>query len=208
MAPPRSYDLAIIGSGPGGYAAAVRASRLGWRVALIERAELGGVCLNVGCIPTKALIAVGQTMRRIRRAHELGIQVEGVRLDYAMALQRNQRIIATLRQGLLSLLKHHRVELIAGEAAFDDAHTLRISHHGHTQSLTCARAIIATGAHPSPGPWSFDRSHILSYRELLALSSLPRALLIIGGGVIGCEFASCFSSLGVPVTLVEPQAQL
>ncbi len=203
-----SYDLAIIGSGPGGYAAAVRARRLGWRVALIERAELGGVCLNVGCIPTKALITVGHTMRQIRRAHELGIHVEGVRLDYAAAIQRNQRIIATLRQGLLSLLKAHQVELIVGEAAFDDAHTLRISHHGQTQSLTCARAIIATGAHPSPGPWSFDGQHILSYRELLSLTSLPSSLLIIGGGVIGCEFASCFSSLGVPVTIVEQEAQL
>jgi dihydrolipoamide dehydrogenase len=104
-----THDLAIVGSGPGGYAAAVRASRLGWKVALIERGELGGVCLNVGCIPTKARITVGHTMRRMRRAQELGIHVENVRLDYPTVLKRNQRIITTLRDGLRALLTHHRV---------------------------------------------------------------------------------------------------
>lgn len=212
----QTYDLAVVGSGPGGYAAALAARRRGWRVALIEREELGGVCLNVGCIPTKALITVGQMMRRIRRAQELGIQVDGVRLDYAAVRQRTQRIVSTLQQGLRSLLKHHQVELLTGQASFDDAHTLRLTHDGQAQTLACERVVLATGARPSlprfardsGGPWAFDGQRLLSYRDLLGMAELPTSLLIIGGGVIGCEFASCLSSLRVSVMLIEQQAQL
>lgn len=202
------YDLVVIGSGPGGYAAATAASRRGLRVAVIERAQLGGVCLNVGCIPTKALIAVAQTMRRIHQASALGIRVEGAHLEYDRVLARNLRIIARLREGLASLLRHHRIELISGEAIFDDPHTLRVTQDGRTMGVSAERFVIATGASPSAGPWQFDGDRVLSYRDLLALASLPQSLLIIGGGVIGCEFASCFASFGVPVTLVEQQPAL
>jgi len=201
----RGYDLAVIGSGPGGYAAALSASRKGLRVALIEREQWGGVCLNVGCIPTKALIAVAQTMRRIHQAARLGIRVEGASLDYRIVLSRNQRIVTQLRQGLVRLLRHHKVELISGQAAFEDPHTLRITHEQEPFALSADRFIIATGARPSSGPWVFDGTRLLSYRELLSLPSLPSSLLIIGGGVIGCEFASCLSSFGVQVTIVEQQ---
>ncbi len=204
----RAYDLAIIGSGPGGHAAALAASRRGLRVALIERAQLGGVCLNVGCIPTKALIAVAQLFRRIRQAANYGLTVGSLHVDYPAVLARNQRIITQLREGLITLLRHHKVELMAGEATFDDPHTLCIRQDGRDVSVSAERIIIATGASPSSGPWPFDGSALLSYRDLLHLSSLPRSLLIIGGGVIGCEFASCLSSFGVPVTIVEQQPQL
>jgi len=201
----RQYDLAIIGSGPGGYAAALAARRKGLRVALIEREQWGGVCLNVGCIPTKALIAVAQTMRRIQQAARLGIRVEGATLDYPTVLARTHRIITQLRQGLTRLLRHHKVELISGEAAFEDPHTLRITHEHETFALSAHAFIIATGARPSAGPWAFDGNRLLSYRDLLALPSLPSSLLILGGGVIGCEFASCLSSFGVQVTIVEQE---
>jgi len=204
----RQYDLAIIGSGPGGYAAALAARRKGLRVALIERAQLGGICLNVGCIPTKAMVAVAQTLRKIRDAAAYGIYADGVRVRFEDVLARNQRIVATLRQGLADLLRHHQVELLTGEAAFDDPHTLRLTHEGQAVALSAARVIIATGASPSPGPWGFDGKQRVSYRELLSLPALPTSLLVIGGGVIGCEFASCFASFGVPVTIVEPQPQV
>ena len=200
-------DLAVIGSGPGGYAAALAARRRGLRVALIEREAWGGVCLNVGCIPTKAILAVAHTMRRIRQAQALGIQVGGVRLDYEVVRARNARIISTLRRGLVDLLRHHQVELVNGEAVFEDPQTLRISRAEGEIRLSAERVVVATGARPRSGPWRFDGRQLLSYRDLLALPTLPTSLLIIGGGVIGCEFASCFASFGVPVTLLEQESQ-
>jgi len=199
------YDMAVIGSGPGGYAAALAARRRGLRTALIERGDWGGVCLNVGCIPTKALMAVAHTLGRIRQADRLGIRVNGVQLDYPLVLARNRRIIEGLRQGVVDLLRHHQVALIPGEAVFEDANSVRLRHEGQTRTLSAERFVVATGARPQPGPWAFDGDRLLSYRELLALASLPASLLIIGGGVIGCEFASCFAAFGVPVTLIEQQ---
>lgn len=203
-----SYDLVVIGSGPGGYAAAMAASRRGLRTALVEREQWGGVCLNIGCIPTKALLAVAHLMRQFRQAPAYGIQVEGLRLDFPAVMARNRRIIGTLSQGLLGLLRAQRVELLTGSAALEDAHTVVISREGQTEHASAQRLIFATGAGPAPGPWPFDGQQILSYRELLSLSSLPRSLLIIGGGVIGCEFASCFAAFGVPVTIIEQQPQI
>ncbi|MBI3320255.1 MAG: dihydrolipoyl dehydrogenase [Candidatus Omnitrophica bacterium] len=202
------YDLAVIGSGPGGYVAALAASRRGLRVALIERERLGGVCLNVGCIPTKALIAVAQTMRRIHQAAAVGIHVDNVRLDYPAVIERNQRIMSQLRDGLTGLLRRQGIALTTGEAAFEDAHTLRIIREQETSTLSAERFVIATGASPNAGPWRAETRHLLTYRDLLSVTSLPKSLLIIGGGVIGCEFASCWSGFGVAVTIVEQQPSL
>lgn len=215
----RRVDLAIIGSGPGGHAAAMAASRRGLKVALIEREAWGGVCLNIGCIPTKALVAVAKTMRRFRQAEAMGLRVQGLQLDYPAAAARNERIVTSLRQGVVGLLRRAGVALLSGEAAFDDPHTLTVrapvcraghgtGRDGRAEVLSADRAIIATGASPHPGPWGFDGVQRLSYRDLLRLTSLPSSLLIIGGGAIGCEFASCFAGFGVPVTLVEQEPQI
>ncbi len=202
------YDLAILGSGPGGHAAALAASRRGLRVAVIDRGPWGGVCLNVGCIPTKAWLAVAHTLRRIRQAQAMGIRVSSVSLDYPAVCQRNERIVTTLRQGLVGLLRRHNVELMAGAARCEDAHTLAVTHEGQTQLVKADRIILATGAQPHPGPWTFDGQRILSYRDLLAAKTLPASLVIIGGGVIGCEFASCMAAFGVAVTLIEQEPHL
>ncbi|MBI4343649.1 MAG: dihydrolipoyl dehydrogenase [Candidatus Omnitrophica bacterium] len=203
-----AYDLAVVGSGPGGYAAALTAARRGARVGLIEREQWGGVCLNIGCIPTKAMLAVAALLRRVQRAGAMGVRIEGARLDYPAVLARNERIVGSLRRGLTDLLRHEGVELLAGSAAFDDAHHLTVTRQGGSQRLEASRIILATGARPSAGPWAFDERRLLSYRGLLSLTEVPRSLLIIGGGAMGCEFASCFAAFGASVTLVEQQPQL
>ena len=208
MAVVRTCDLAVVGSGPGGYAAALTAARRGVRVCLIEREQWGGVCLNVGCIPTKALVTVAHLMRRLGQAHALGIALDGYRLEYATVRARNERIVSELRRGLTGLLRQEGVELVSGRAAFEDPHTLVITQDGVSERLEARWIVLATGACPHPGPWTMDEQRMLSYRGLLALSQLPASLLIIGGGVIGCEFASCFSAFGTRITLVEQQPQL
>ncbi len=204
----RTCDLAVVGSGPGGYAAALTAARRGLRVCLIEREQWGGVCLNIGCIPTKALLSVSHLLRRVRQAHRLGITVHGYELDYPAVRARNERIVTTLRRGLTDLLHREGVELVAGTAAFDSPQRLIVTHEGHPQPLEAKRIVLATGARPLSGPWTFDEQRVLSYRGLLSLPQLPASLLIIGGGVIGCEFASVLSVFGTTVTIVEQQPQL
>ncbi len=203
-----AYDLAVVGSGPGGYAAALSATRRGLRVCLIEREQWGGVCLNVGCIPTKALLAVSHLIRRLQRASQLGLSIHGYDVDYVTVRARNERIVTTLRRGITELLRRERVELVSGSAMFESPTQLLVTHEGHSQRLEAARVVLATGGTPVSGSWAFDEQQLLSYRGLLALTTVPRSLLIIGGGVIGCEFASCFSAFGTQVTMVEPQSQL
>ena len=205
---PLAYDVAVVGSGPGGYAAALAAARRGLSVCLIEREQWGGVCLNVGCIPTKALLAVSHLVRNLRRADQFGIRLRGWELEYDAVRARNERIVAELRRGFTELLRRERVELVEGHAAFEDPHRLVVTRDGVSHVLAAERIVLASGARPIPGPWAFDEQRVLSYRGLLSLAACPESLLIIGGGVIGCEFASVFSAFGTRVTVVEQQPQL
>jgi dihydrolipoamide dehydrogenase len=208
MATLRAYDLAVVGSGPGGYAAALSGARRGLRVCLIEREQLGGVCLNIGCIPTKALLSVARFIRRLEQARQMGVTLHGYDVDYRAIRARGERIVTTLRRGLVDLLNRERVELISGTASFEHQTQLLIERDGAIERLRAERVILASGAKPLAGPWVMDERTTCSYRGLLLREDLPRSLLVIGGGVVGCEMASCFSAFGSSVTIVEQQPQL
>jgi dihydrolipoamide dehydrogenase len=176
---------------------------------LVERSALGGVCLNVGCIPTKSLVATARLWRRVQQADRFGIRIpQPPVLDWAAVLARNSRIIDTLRTGLSDLLRREGVERIEGDARLTDARTLSIEGASGKRSLAAGRMVLALGASPATGPWQLDEKFFLSYKGLLSRPTLPKSLLIIGGGVIGCEFASIFATFGSAVTLIEQQEQI
>lgn len=200
------YDLAIIGGGPGGYVAAIRAAQLGGRVALVERERVGGVCLNHGCIPTKALIASAERLHAAREAERFGILgCEGARPDWGRIQQRKAEVVETLVSGVERLLRDHRVALFAGTAHLEDPRTVHVlSPSGETAVLHVGRVILATGSEPSPLPVpGADLPGVLDSRDLLALPDLPESLVVIGAGVIGMEMAVLFRWLGAQVTVLE-----
>ncbi len=207
--PQTEHDLVVVGSGPGGTAAALAAARRGLRVAIVERGAVGGVCLNVGCIPTKALVSVAHLWRRIENAGRMGIQIQSPPvLDWPEVMARNSRIVSTLRTGLTDLLKREGVDLIEGTAHFENAHTLVVDQPNGSLRLLPKRLVLAVGAKPISGPWTLDEKRVLSYRGMLERRKRPDSLLIVGGGVIGCEFASIFAAFGTRVTILEQQDQI
>ncbi len=207
--PAYDYDLIVIGAGPGGYTAAIRAKQRGARVLLVEEDALGGICLNHGCIPTKALVACADLVRRVRQAQDFGIATGPPRIDYARMLARNGAIIDRLRDGIKHLVTARDIHLRIGRARFLDPHHLRVESGAAGETVTGANIILATGAAPRPLPsLPFDGHRVLSYKDLLTQTTLPERLLIIGGGSIGCEFASILQEFGTAVTLVEQQPHL
>ncbi len=198
-----TFDIAVLGGGPGGYVAAICAAKLGKTVALVEKAELGGTCLNWGCIPTKALLHSADLYQEIKEAAAMGIHVDGLAFDYAQIAQRKDRVVKKLRMGIAALLKGNRVTVFRGEGTLVDAHTLRVGE----DTLTAGRVILAMGSVPAalpiPGIETAKNSD-----DVLALTALPGSAVIIGGGVIGVEFATLLSSLEVKVTIVEMAAQI
>lgn len=204
------YDLCVIGGGPGGYVAALRASQLGARVALVEEGELGGVCLNVGCIPTKALLRSAEVCDTVRGAQEFGILVEGaVTPDWTAIQKRKERIVRLHTRGVASLLEKAQVTLLEGRgrlagAKGDTPFTVEVTSEGGTERLSAANVIVATGSRPIHLPLpGFDLPAVLDSTGTLAMDDLPERMLIVGGGVIGCEFAAILATLGVQVTVVE-----
>jgi len=198
------YDICIIGAGWAGFNAALTAKKAGLKTALIEKSSLGGTCLNKGCIPTKALIQSAKLYNLIRKAGDFGIQAEPPRIILSKAQERKNRIVEDLRRGMSLILKG--VDLFLAEARFTAPDSLALST-GVT--LKSKYVIIATGSVPIELPGlAFDAKKIISSEELLDFNQLPQSLLVIGGGVIGCEFACLFSALGSKVTLVEKTGQL
>jgi dihydrolipoamide dehydrogenase len=203
------YDLCVIGGGPGGYVAALRASQLGARVVLVEQGELGGVCLNVGCIPTKALLRSAEVYDTVHHAKEFGVVVEGdVVPDWAAIQKRKERVVRLHTRGVASLLKKAQVAVVAGRGRLagkgESAFVIEVEQESGVERLAAAKVIVATGARPVYLPLpGFDLPGVLDSTGTLGLESLPERMLIVGGGVIGCEFAAVLSTFGVQVTIVE-----
>ena len=200
------YDVGIIGGGPGGYVAAIKAAQLGGSVCLIEKGEWGGTCLNRGCIPTKTLFAVANLATQVQEASAFGVNVNGdPTIDYPQVLTHKTSVIQQLTGGIAQLLKANGVDTFNGTAAFTDRNTIVVSKpDGTTEQLNAKNIIIATGSEPAEPPiFEIDESQILTTTGILDLTELPESLLIVGGGVSGCEFASIFNALGCRVTVLE-----
>jgi dihydrolipoamide dehydrogenase len=201
----QGYDVLVIGGGPGGYVAALRASQLGARVALVEDKFIGGVCLNVGCIPTKALLRSAEVYQLVRDAQTFGVRVDGsVEADWPAMQKRKAQVVRRLTTGVQGLLRRAGVAVLDGGGRFVDARTVEVVNGEGTQRVQAAKVIVATGSRPIRLPLpGFDLPGVLDSTGALALGALPERLLIVGGGVIGAEFAAIFSALGVQVTVVE-----
>lgn len=199
------YDLVVIGAGPGGYVAAIRAAQLGGKVACIEREYLGGTCLNWGCIPTKAIIAGVERLMHVKHAGQFGIQVGEVGFDFNKLMSHKSKVVTTLRAGIGMLFKKNNVTHIQGTGSFVDAHTISVVlNDGSRQSITTRNVIIATGSEPIRLPIpGLDGDGVWTSNEAVNAPFLPQRLVVIGGGVIGCEFAFAFNGMGSQVTVVE-----
>ncbi len=201
------FDLVVIGGGPGGYVAAIRARQRGAQVALVERERVGGTCLNHGCIPTKALIHSAEALRMAREGGRYGVAgVEGVRPDFSRMQERKAEVVETLVGGVEKLLRDHGVRLFRGTAALEDPYTVLVRPAGGTEGarLRASRVILATGSEPTPLPVpGAGLSGVLDSRDLLQVREIPSSLVVIGGGVIGMEMAVLFHSLGSRVSVVE-----
>ena len=198
--------LAILGAGPGGYVAAIRAAQLGARVTVIENQALGGVCLNWGCIPSKALLSVVELGDKAKKAKDFGIQLTGpVTYDPAVMVARKNKVVSTLVKGIATLFKTWNIEHVEGTGELLDARTIRVAKPDGAETRVVADGvIIATGSSwPNLPLFPIDGTQIITSKQALDLSRIPVSLLIVGGGVEGCEFASLYSGLGTQVTLVE-----
>ncbi|HEX7004250.1 MAG TPA: dihydrolipoyl dehydrogenase [Trueperaceae bacterium] len=194
------YDVIVIGSGPGGYHAALRAAQLGLKTACVERDAVGGVCLNVGCIPTKALLHVAASLREAKGADEYGISFGKPKLDLERLMGWKDSVVRKLTGGVGQLFKGNKVELIEGEARFTDPHTIRVGE----KSYTAKAFIVATGSRPIEVPgFEVDGESVVDSTGALMVSEVPRRFLAIGGSAIGLEFADVYNALGSEVTVVE-----
>ncbi len=197
-------DIAVIGAGPGGYVAALRAAQLGAQVAIIERDKIGGVCLNWGCVPTKALLRSAEVLKLAHGAAEFGVMLEGVRFDWKAAQKRKDAVVRRLAGGVRMLLDRAKVQVLSGTARFESSGVLEVSTAAGLERIQATSYIIAAGSRPASLPVpGLEGSAVLSSDGALALEALPESLLVIGAGPIGVEFATLFSACGVSVTLVE-----
>ena len=203
-----SYDVVVVGGGPGGYVAAIRSAQLGKKTALIEKKELGGTCLNRGCIPTKALINSARLLDEIRNCGDKGIVAKEISLNMEKVMERKDGVVWQLRSGVEYLLKANGVDVIKGEAFVEDESTLCVRDDETISQIKFADCIVATGSSPAGVAIEGAIEHTVTSDDLLSVKAVPDRLVIIGGGVVGCEFAQIFHSFGSQVTVVEALPRL
>ncbi|KZY06585.1 MULTISPECIES: dihydrolipoyl dehydrogenase [unclassified Sulfitobacter] len=200
----KSYDVIVIGAGPGGYVAAIRAAQLGLSVAVVEREHLGGICLNWGCIPTKALLRSSEVFHLMHRAKEFGLKAEGVDYDLDAVVARSRKVAKQLTGGVGHLLKKNKVTVVMGEASLKGKGTLSVKTDKGTEELSAKNIILATGARARELPGlEADGKQVWTYKHALQPPHMPKKLLVIGSGAIGIEFASFYNTLGADTTVVE-----
>lgn len=199
----KNFNVAVIGAGPGGYVAAIKAAQVGKTVCLIEKGPLGGTCLNVGCIPTKTLLANAHILHHVRHAQDFGISVGSISFNYAKMKERKDGVVEKIRKSLEGLLSANAITILRGQAEFASTRELKVKGEENTV-VTADQIIIAAGSEPLDIPaFPCDHKKIFNSSSILELTSLPKSIAIIGGGYIGCEFASLFADLGVKVTILE-----
>lgn len=200
---PIETDTIVIGAGPGGYVAAIRAAQLGQKVTIVEKGNLGGVCLNVGCIPSKALLNVSHRFEQAQHGADLGITAENVSLDFDKVQSFKGSVVSKLTGGVESLLKGNKVEIVRGEAYFVDEHNLRVMDDKSAQTYNFKNAIVATGSRPIQIPNFEFGGRILDSTGALNLQEVPKKLVVVGGGYIGSELGTAYANFGTEVTILE-----
>jgi dihydrolipoamide dehydrogenase len=203
------FDLIVIGAGPGGYVAAIRAAQLGMKVAIVEKQHLGGVCLNWGCIPTKALLRSAEVYHHAKHMEAFGLSAKSVSFDVKKIVERSRNVANQLSQGIKGLLKKNKVTMIDGHARLAGNKKITVENQGKKESFEAKNIIIATGARARVLPgYEPDGKLVVTYRDAMVPDSMPKKLLIVGSGAIGIEFASFYNSFGVDVTVIEAQERI
>lgn len=198
------YDLIVIGSGPGGYVAAIRASQLGMKVGIVEKAEIGGICLNWGCIPTKALLKSANVFEYIKHAKDYGVEVKDFKADVPAMVKRSRDVAASNSKGVQFLLKKNKIDLIEGFGKLKKGGKVEVDSGGKKTEYEAKHIILATGGRSRELPnLKIDGKKIIGYREAMVLNSAPKKLLVVGSGAIGVEFAYFYNAVGTEVTIVE-----
>ena len=205
------YDVLVLGAGPGGYVAAIRAAQLGLRTAVVERQYMGGVCLNIGCIPTKALLKNAEVAHTLQhRAKEFGFSFDNLKLDYPTAFKRSRQVSDRLVKGVSFLMKKNKIDVYDGTGTLTGPNTMAVKlNDGQEATLSAKNIIVATGARPRPFPGvEFDEQRVISYIPAILAEKPPKSVVIIGGGAIGVEFAYVWANYGVEVTILEMMPHL
>lgn len=201
----KAYDVAIIGSGPGGYVAAIRASQLNLKTVLIERENLGGICLNWGCIPTKALLKSAETYALFNHAKDFGLSAENVSFDFKKIIERSRKVAEINSKGVEFLMKKNKIDVVMGEAKISASNKIDVTGEGNkTSQIEAKHIILATGGRPRSIPGiEFDSDKIIEYRKAMSLEKKPESMVIIGAGAIGIEFAYFYNQFGAEITIIE-----
>lgn len=205
---PIETDTIVVGAGPGGYVAAIRAAQLGQKVTIVEKGELGGVCLNVGCIPSKALISASHRFHEAKNSEDIGITAENVTLDFGKVQDWKAGVVKKLTGGVEGLLKGNKVDIVKGEAYFVDENSIRVMDENSAQTYTFKNAIIATGSRPVEIPGFKYSKRVIDSTGAINLDEFPEKLVVIGGGYIGTELGSAYANFGTEVTIIEGAADI